>query len=71
MAVGVGLAFLDVNILPVAAAIGLATFLMVTLGVMVGRLLGNMAGRWAEAVGGVLLFTIGFFILYEHLTVVS
>lgn len=71
MAVGVGLAFLDVSILPVAAAIGLATFLMVTLGVMVGRLLGNVAGRWAEAMGGVLLVAIGSFILYEHLAAVS
>lgn len=68
MAVGVGLAFLDVNILPVAAAIGLATFAMVTIGVMVGRLLGNIAGRWAEAIGGVLLVGIGAVILFEHLT---
>ncbi|AMM24365.1 manganese efflux pump MntP [Variovorax sp. PAMC 28711] len=68
MAVGVGLAFLDVNILPVAAAIGLATFAMVTIGVMVGRLLGNIAGRWAEAIGGILLIGIGAVILYEHLT---
>ena len=68
MAVGVGLAFLDVNILPVAAAIGFATFLMVTIGVMVGHLLGNIAGRWAEAIGGVLLMGIGSVILYKHLT---
>ncbi len=67
MAVGVGLAFLDVNILPIAAAIGFATFAMVTLGVMVGRLLGSFAGRWAEATGGVLLIGIGSMILYEHL----
>jgi len=67
MAVGVGLAFLDVGIVPVAAAIGLATFVMVTIGVMVGRLLGNIAGRWAEAFGGVLLIGIGSVILYEHL----
>ncbi|PTT84169.1 manganese efflux pump MntP [Pelomonas sp. HMWF004] len=71
MAVGVGLAFLDVNILPVAAAIGLATFAMVTLGVMVGRLLGTVAGRWAEALGGLLLIGIGSGILYEHLTAVA
>lgn len=70
MAVGVGLAFLDASILPVAAAIGLATFAMVTIGVMVGRLLGNIAGRWAEAIGGVLLIGIGSAILYEHLTAI-
>ncbi|NIF83752.1 manganese efflux pump MntP [Comamonas sp. Tr-654] len=70
MAVGVGLAFLDVNIATVALAIGFATFAMVTLGVMVGRILGNVAGRWAEAVGGLLLIGIGSIILYEHLTVI-
>jgi putative Mn2+ efflux pump MntP len=71
MAVGVGLAFLDVDILPIAAAIGFATFAMVTLGVMVGRVLGRVAGRWAEAIGGVLLIGIGSFILYEHLTALA
>lgn len=69
MAVGVGLAFLDVNIAVVAVAIGLATFTMVTLGVMVGRLLGAVVGRWAEGLGGVLLIGIGSLILFEHLTV--
>jgi putative Mn2+ efflux pump MntP len=68
MAVGVGLAFLDVNIVPIAISIGLATCVMVTIGVMVGRVLGNIAGRWAEAAGGVLLIIIGSTILYEHLT---
>ncbi|MBU2408972.1 MAG: manganese efflux pump MntP family protein, partial [Gammaproteobacteria bacterium] len=44
---------------------------MVTLGVMVGRMLGNIAGRWAEALGGVLLIAIGATILYEHLHAVA
>ena len=70
MAVGVGLAFLDVNITVVALSIGFATFAMVTLGVMVGRLLGHITGRWAEAVGGLVLIAIGSLILYEHLSVV-
>lgn len=67
LAVGVGLAFLDVSIVPVAAAIGLTTFLMVTAGVMLGRVLGAVAGKRAEIVGGVLLIGIGSAILYEHL----
>lgn len=71
MAVGVGLAFLNVNIVPVAVAIGFTTFAMVTMGVMVGRVLGNIAGRWAEAIGGVLLVGIGCAILYEHLTALA
>ena len=67
MAVGVGLAFVDIGIVPVAAAIGCATFVMVTLGVMVGRVLGQLVGRWAEVAGGVVLIAIGSGILYEHL----
>jgi putative Mn2+ efflux pump MntP len=66
MAVGVGLAFLDVPIVPIALAIGFATCVMVTIGVMVGRLLGHVAGRWAEAIGGILLILIGSTILYQH-----
>lgn len=69
MTVGVGLAFLDVNILPMAAAIGCATFAMVALGIMLGGILGNLAGRWAEAIGGVFLIGIGSVILYEHLSI--
>ena len=68
MAVGVGLALIDVDILPIALAIGSATFVMVTLGVMVGRILGNIAGRWAEAAGGVVLVGIGAVILHGHLS---
>jgi manganese efflux pump family protein len=68
MVVGVGLAFLDVDIVPVAVAIGCTTFVMVTLGVMVGRVLGAVAGKRAEALGGVLLIGIGAAILFEHLT---
>lgn len=71
MAVGVTLAFLDVSILPVAAAIGVATCLMVTMGVMLGRVIGVMAGRRAEMVGGLILIGIGVAILGEHLSSVS
>lgn len=70
MAVGVGLAFIDVNIGVVAAAIGFATFIMVTLGVMLGRVLGDVVGKRAEVMGGVVLVAVGTAILYEHLTVV-
>ena len=67
MVVGVGLAFIDVDILPVAAAIGFTTFVMVTLGVMVGRLLGTVVGKRAEILGGIVLIGIGTAILMEHL----
>jgi putative Mn2+ efflux pump MntP len=67
MAVGVGLAFIDVAIVPVAVAIGLTTFAMVTTGVMLGRVLGVVAGKRAEVVGGALLIAIGSLIVVQHL----
>lgn len=67
MAVGAGLAFVDVNIYSTAAAIGLATMAMVTIGVMLGRVIGHVAGRRAEMAGGVVLIGIGSIILAEHL----
>jgi len=67
MAVGVGLAFIDANIVTTAGAIGLSTFIMVTLGVMVGRGLGKLVGKRAEVVGGLVLIAIGSLILYQHL----
>jgi putative Mn2+ efflux pump MntP len=68
MAVGVGLAFIDANIWVVAPAIGLATFAMVTLGVMVGRGIGAVVGKRAELLGGLVLIVVGSTILYEHLS---
>ena len=69
LAVGVGLAFVDTPIFVVAAVIGLCTFSMVTLGVMLGRVLGAMVGKRAEMIGGVILIGVGAVILYEHLSV--
>lgn len=68
MAVGVSLAFLDAPIGLVAAVIGLCTLVMVTTGIMLGRVLGAMAGKRAEIIGGVILIVIGSVILYEHLS---
>ncbi len=68
LAVGVGLAFVDAPIALVAAVIGLCTFSMVTLGIMLGRVLGAMVGKRAEMFGGVILIGVGAVILYEHLS---
>ncbi|MFC7553354.1 manganese efflux pump MntP family protein [Pseudoroseomonas wenyumeiae] len=67
MAVGVSLAFLEINIWVIAAAIGFATFCMATGGMLAGRLLGRRFGRWAEGLGGAALILLGSSILYEHL----
>jgi len=67
MAVGVGLAFLQVNILVMALTIGAATTIMATSGMLLGRFLGAAMGKWAEILGGVVLIGIGTSILIEHL----
>jgi manganese efflux pump family protein len=67
MAVGVGLAFVDVDIAWVALAIGCATFVMVASGIMLGRVLGAAIGKRAEIAGGVILIAVGAAIVYEHL----
>lgn len=68
LAVGVGMAFVDVRIAPVAVAIAACTFVAVALGVMAGRALGAMIGRRAEAVGGVILILVGTLIAWEHVS---
>lgn len=66
MAVGVGLAFLQVNIIITALAIGCATLIMSTLGMMVGKFIGPLLGKRAEILGGVVLIGIGIQILWGH-----
>lgn len=67
MVVGVGLAIMKADIVMTALAIGFSTFIMVTLGVMLGRVLGSIVGKRAEIVGGLILIGIGSLILCEHL----
>lgn len=66
MAVGVGLAFLQVNIIATALAIGCATLMMSTLGIMVGRFIGPLLGKRAEILGGIVLIGIGAQLLWSH-----
>lgn len=68
MAVGVSLAFLRVDIMVIALAIGAATTVMSTAGVLGGRLLGHRFGRWAEFAGGLALIGLGLVILFQHLS---
>ncbi|TLF52265.1 manganese efflux pump MntP [Halomonas urmiana] len=67
LTVGIGLAFMEANILVIALAIGLVTTLMATLGVMLGRRLGGVIGKRAELLGGIVLIGIGTAILQDHI----
>lgn len=66
LTVGIGLAFMGANILGTALAIGLATTLMTTAGVLLGRRLGALIGKRAEIIGGIILIGIGSAILSDH-----
>lgn len=69
MAIGLGLAFLQVDIVHTAMTIGLMTMIMATVGMMIGRYVGPLLGKKAEIIGGIVLIAIGFNILFEHLEV--
>jgi len=70
-AVGVGLAFLGVNIWLIAACIGLTTFVLTTIGMMIGRAVGLRFGKVAELIGGLALIGVGTTILVEHLGLIT
>lgn len=68
MAVGATLALLRIDILLVALMIGMATFIMTTIGMLTGHYIGMKAGKIAEILGGLCLIGIGTTILIQHLS---
>lgn len=71
LVIGVTLALLNADIVVVALAIGCASFVMTTIGVMIGQVVGAKLGRLAEALGGIGLIAIGTLILLEHTLLAS
>ena len=67
LAVGVTFAFLKVNILFAVTTIGICTFLLSTIGVQLGSILGSKYKSRAELVGGIILIAMGIKILISHL----
>ncbi len=67
LAVGITFAFLQVNILPAAALIGVTTFLFSLLGTGIGNVFGARYQAKAELTGGVILIGMGLRILLSHL----
>ena len=66
-----GLAFIGANIWVVAASIAFTTFVLTTVGMLIGRAVGLKFGKAAEIVGGVALIVLGTTILLEHLGVLG
>ena len=69
LAVGVTFAFLDVSILFSIISIGIITFILSTLGIIIGKISGERLKKKAELFGGIVLALIGIKILLEHLNV--
>ena len=67
LAVGVSMAFLDVNVWTSAAVIGIVTLLISAMGVYLGSLWGSRLGPKAGIVGGLILIAIGIKIVVEHI----
>lgn len=68
LAVGVGFAFLQVDILPAVCFIGGVTFVFSLIGIKIGNMFGAKYKARAEIVGGIILILMGGKILLEHLS---
>lgn len=66
LVVGVSFAFIDVNIILSIVIIGVLTFLVSMLGMLLGKKIGIIFGKKMEIVGGLILIGMGIKILIEH-----
>lgn len=71
LAVGVTMAFLDVNIWIAATVIGVITFALSAVGVVLGSRFGALLGSKAGLLGGVILIGLGVKIILEHLGIIA
>lgn len=71
LAVGVTFAFLQVSLALSVSLIGVITFVLCLIGVMIGNKFGSKWKKPASIAGGVVLILMGVKILLEHLGVIS
>ena len=67
LAIGITFAFFKVNLLLSIAIIGIITFALSIVGVLIGNKFGDKLQNKAELTGGIILIIIGLKILLEHL----
>jgi len=67
LAVGVSMAFLQVDIWWPSVLIGLVAFAFSYAGGIIGRRIGPVLGKVAEIAGGLILIGIGVKILLDHI----
>lgn len=71
LAVGITFAFLKVNVVMSVSMIGITTFILSAIGVLIGHKFGEKYKSKAEFAGGLILILIGLKILLEHLEIIS
>ena len=71
LAVGITMAFLEVNIALAITIIGIITFAISVIGVKIGNIFGNKYEKKAELAGGIILILMGIKILLEHLGLIG
>jgi putative Mn2+ efflux pump MntP len=67
LAVGLTFAFLGVNIAIACSIIGVVAFGVTVAGFTLGRKVSTWLGKYAEAIGGVILIAIGLRVLLTHI----
>jgi putative Mn2+ efflux pump MntP len=67
LAVGLSLAMLKVPIISPSIIIGVVTFGLSMVGLLVGNKLGEKFGKRMEVIGGIVLILIGLRVLITHL----
>ncbi|MGN1410973.1 MAG: manganese efflux pump MntP family protein [Oscillospiraceae bacterium] len=71
LTVGITFACLKVNIVTSIVTIGICTFLLSIVGVVIGHKFGNRYKSKAEFLGGLILILIGLKVLLEHLGIIN
>ena len=71
LAVGVTFAFLNIDIIPICVSIGVITFLVCFIGVLIGKKIGSVFKNYAQIIGAIILILIGLNILNEHTQIIS
>ncbi len=67
LTIGISFAFLNVDLFASVMSIGFTTFLISSVGVLLGHKIGEKFSNKAEILGGIVLIALGTKILIEHL----
>ena len=67
LAIGITLSLVAASIITAVIVIGLVTFVLSYIGVMIGKKFGHIFENKIEAIGGLILMALGVKILLEHM----